>query len=72
MQPYLVVIEKADGNYSAFVPDRPGCVATGRTLEEVEHNMHEAITLHIQGLVEDRLPVPEPTARSEYMAVTEP
>jgi predicted RNase H-like HicB family nuclease len=69
MYRYLVVIEKADGNYSAYAPDLPGCVATGHTLTDVQHNMREAITLHLRGMLEDNLPVPEPTALSEYMAV---
>ena len=69
MYRYLVVIEKADGNYSAYAPDLPGCVATGKTAAAVERNMHEAIELHIRGLLEDNLPLPEPTARSEYIAV---
>ena len=69
---FLVVIEKADGNYSAYAPDLPGCVATGKTIEEVEHNMHEAIEMHVQGLIEDSLPVPASHAMSEYMAVAVP
>ena len=66
---YLVVIEKADGNYSAYSPDIPGCVAVGDTLEEVSQNMREAIQFHLQGLIEDKLPIPEPTTRAEYVAV---
>jgi predicted RNase H-like HicB family nuclease len=57
MYRFLVVIEKADRNYSAYAPDLPGCVATGKTVEETEHNMHEAIEMHVQGLLEDNLPV---------------
>ena len=72
MYRFLVVIEKADGNYSAYAPDLPGCVATGKTVEEVERNMHEAIEMHICGLLEDSLPVPESFALSEYMAVAVP
>jgi predicted RNase H-like HicB family nuclease len=72
MQRFLVVIEQARGNYSAYAPDLPGCVATGKTVEEVERNMHEAIGMHIQGLLEDSLPVPAPSAGSEYMAVAMP
>jgi predicted RNase H-like HicB family nuclease len=72
MHRFLVVIEKADGNYSAYAPDLPGCVATGKTVEEVERNMHEAIEMHIRGLLEDSLPVPESYALSEYMAVAVP
>lgn len=50
MYRFLVVVEKADGNYSAYSPDLPGCVATGVTREEVERNMHEAIEIHVRGL----------------------
>ena len=69
MYRFLVVIEKANGNYSAYAPDLPGCVAAGRSVEEVESNMHQAIEMHIQGLLEDNLPVPESAALSEYMAI---
>jgi len=69
MYRFLVVIEKANGNYSAYSPDLPGCVATGETVEEVERNIHEAIELHIQGLQEDNLPIPEPQAVAEYVEV---
>lgn len=69
MYRFLVVIEKANGNYSAYAPDLPGCVATGKTVDDAEHNMHEAIEMHIRGLLEDKLPVPPSFARSEYMAV---
>jgi predicted RNase H-like HicB family nuclease len=61
------VIEKAGRNYSAYVPDLPGCVATGPTIEEVESRIQEAIRFHIQGLKEDRLPIPEPSARAQYI-----
>jgi len=67
---YLVVIEKANGNYSAYVPDLPGCVATGETVADVRERMRQAISLHIQGLREDGLPVPTPSTSSEYVAVT--
>lgn len=66
---YLIVVERADGNYSAYSPDIPGCVAVGDTPEEVIRNMREAIVFHVQGLIEDRLPVPEPHTRAEYVAV---
>ena len=69
MHRFLVVIEKADGNYSGYSPDLPGCVATGRTREEAERNMHEAIELHVRGLVEDNLPIPESRSFAEYVAV---
>jgi predicted RNase H-like HicB family nuclease len=59
MYRFLVVIEKANGDYSAYSPDLPGCVAAGSTCEEAEQNMHEAIELHVKGLLGDSLPVPE-------------
>ena len=64
---YGVVIEKADGNYSGYVPDLPGCVATGATVEEVEHELRDAIRFHVEGLKEDGLPVPEPAAVCQYV-----
>jgi predicted RNase H-like HicB family nuclease len=69
MYRFLVVIEKASDNYSAYSPDLPGCVATGATREEAENNMHEAVELHVKGLLEDNLPVPPQTAVAEYVAV---
>ena len=64
---YGIVIEKANGNYSAYVPDLPGCVATGQTGEETEENLREAVLFHLEGLREDGLPVPEPSTRCEYL-----
>jgi predicted RNase H-like HicB family nuclease len=64
---YAVVIEKADGNYSAYVPDLPGCVATGRTVEAVEAEIREAVRFHIEGLKADGLPVPQPTTIADYI-----
>lgn len=69
MRRYLIVIEKAEGNFSAYSPDLPGCVATGKTRAEVEENMLQAIRLHIEGLKEDGLPVPVPTASAEYVSI---
>jgi len=69
MYRFLIVIEKANGNYSAFSPDLPGCVATGATREEVERNMHGAIEMHVRGLLEDNLPVPESNSFAEYIVV---
>ena len=69
MHRFLIVIEKANGNYSAYSPDLPGCIATGETREETERNMHEAIQLHVQGLVEDGLPIPESQSFAEYVAI---
>jgi predicted RNase H-like HicB family nuclease len=64
---YAVVIEKAEGNYSAHVPDLPGCVATGDTVADVEVEIRSAIRFHIEGLREDGLPVPAPTGSVEYI-----
>ena len=64
---YAVVIEKAEGNYSAYVPDLPGCVATGDTVAFVEHQIREAIRFHIDGLKQDGLDVPAPTSIAEYI-----
>jgi predicted RNase H-like HicB family nuclease len=64
---YAVVIEKAGVNYSAYVPDLPGCVATGATVAETEKEIAEAIRFHIDGLREDGLPVPEARSRVEYV-----
>ena len=69
MKRYLVVTEEADGNLSAYSPDLDGCVATGKTREEVEANMREAIRLHIAGLQQDGLPVPEPRSSADYVVV---
>jgi predicted RNase H-like HicB family nuclease len=66
---YAVVIEKAENNYSGYVPDLPGCVATGATIDEVEHLIREAIELHLAGLREDGLPVPQPSSQVEYVEV---
>jgi len=64
---YAVVIEKADGNYSACVPDLPGCVANGDTVESVESELRDAIRFHIDGLKADGLPVPTPTSIADYV-----
>jgi predicted RNase H-like HicB family nuclease len=64
---YAIVIEKAEGNYSAYVPDLPGCVATGQTVEDVEQEIRDAIRFHIDGLKADGLPVPGPTSIAEYV-----
>jgi len=64
---YAIVIEKAESNYSAYVPDLPGCVATGATVAEVESEIRDAIRFHIDGLKEDGLPVPQPTSIADYV-----
>lgn len=69
MKRYLVVIEQANGNLSAYSPDLPGCVATGKSRAEVEANMRAAIQMHIEGLRADGLPIPEPTTSAEYVTV---
>jgi predicted RNase H-like HicB family nuclease len=66
---YAIVIERADKNYSGYVPDLPGCVATGATVEETEQSLREAIELHLTGLREDGLEIPQPTSRVEYVEV---
>ena len=64
---YAIVIEKAESNYSAYVPDLPGCVATGETVAEVEQEMHDAIRFHLDGMREDGMTLPEPTAIVDYV-----
>lgn len=66
---YAIVIEKAEGNFSAYVPDLPGCVATGATIEEAEAQIREAIEFHLEGMREDGLPIPQPESRVEYVDV---
>ena len=66
---YAIVIEQAAANYSAYVPDLPGCVATGSTLEEVEEQIRKATVFHLQGLREDGSPVPPPSCHVEYVEV---
>ena len=69
MRRFLIVIEKCENNYSAYSPDLLGCIATGKTREEIEKNMHEAIQFHLEGLREDSLPIPKQTSFAEYVAV---
>jgi predicted RNase H-like HicB family nuclease len=64
---YAVVIEKANGNYSAYVPDLPGCVATGESVKAVENEIRAAIRFHIDGLKEDGQPIPAPTSIADYI-----
>ena len=66
---YAVVIETAESNYSAYVPDLPGCVATGATLEATERAIREAIELHLEGMREDGTPIPAPSSRVDYVEV---
>lgn len=67
MKRYAIVIEKAGSNFSAYVPDLPGCIATGSTVQETEQSLREAIALHLQGLMEDGLALPEPTSVVDYV-----
>ena len=69
MMRYAIVIEKAENNYAAYVPDLPGCVATGQTIEETEQQIREAIDLHLRGMREDRLPIPEPSSSVDYVDI---
>lgn len=66
---YAIVLEKAENNYSAYVPDLPGCVATGHTVEEAEREIREAIEFHIEGLREDGLLIPKPESIVEYLEI---
>ncbi len=69
MHRFLVVVERAGSNYSAYAPDLPGCIATGDTVDETRRNMQEAIELHLRGLKEDNRPVPDPTSFAEIVEV---
>lgn len=66
---YLVIFEKAGNNYSAYVPDLPGCITTGKTLEDTERNIEEAISLYLDTLREDGKPIPEPTTSAKPVSV---
>ena len=66
---YAIVIEKAEKNYAAYVPDLPGCVATGKTVEEIEQQIREAIEFHIRGMREDGLPIPDPSSQVDYVEI---
>ena len=69
MKRYLVAVEHTDTGFSAYSPDLPGCVTTGASREEVQANMQEAIQFHVDGLLLEGLPVPEPTSESTYVDV---
>jgi predicted RNase H-like HicB family nuclease len=66
---YAIVIEKAEGNYSAYVPDLPGCVSTGATVEETERAIREAIAFHLDGMRDDGTPIPPPSSQVEYVDI---
>ena len=67
MRKHAIIIERGENNLSAYVPDLPGCVTTGRTVEEIERNIREAIELHLDGLREDGEPIPEPHTAVAYV-----
>jgi predicted RNase H-like HicB family nuclease len=69
MRRFLVVVEKADGNYSAYSPDLPGCIAAGKTRDQATRRMHDAIELHLEGLREDGLAIPKSASSAEYVAI---
>jgi len=69
MRRFLIVVEKAGSDFSAYSPDLPGCVASGATPEETKARMRSAIDMHVQGLREDHLPIPEPSAIAEYVEI---
>jgi len=64
---YAIVIEKGEDNLSAYVPDLPGCITTGRATDEIERNIREAIAVHLEGLLEDGEPIPEPQTAVAYV-----
>ena len=66
---YAIVIEKAENNYAAYVPDLPGCIATGRTVEETEQQIREAIEFHLRGMRDDGLPIPKSVSQVDYVEV---
>jgi predicted RNase H-like HicB family nuclease len=66
---YAIVIERAENNYSAYVPDLPGCVATGQTTEETKREIADAIAFHLEGMQRAGLPIPEPSARTDHVEV---
>jgi predicted RNase H-like HicB family nuclease len=72
MYRYLVIIESGEHNYSAYVPDLPGCITTGATYEEVQKNIREAIALHLRGMIEDHEPIPVPQTAAEYADIPIP
>ncbi|GAC1458123.1 MAG: type II toxin-antitoxin system HicB family antitoxin [Ktedonobacterales bacterium] len=69
---YLIIIEQGAHNLSAYVPDLPGCVTTGRTRDEIIARMQEALELHLQGMRDDREPIPEPNSDPEWVEVSQP
>jgi len=64
---YVMIIEPGERNYSAYLPDLPGCIATGTTIEEVRQRMREAIEIHLEGMRADGLPIPKPSTLADYV-----
>jgi len=69
MRRYAIVVEKAEANFAAYVPDLPGCIATGATVVETERHLRKAIEIHVQGMLEDGFDVPEPSSIVDYVEV---
>lgn len=72
MKKYVVIYERGgsgEENWGAYVPDLPGCISTGGTLGEVRHNIRQALTLHVEGLKAEGLPIPEPTTHVDRVVV---
>ena len=67
MRKYAIVIERGENNLSAYVPDLPGCITTGKTVEEIQRNIREAIELHLEGMAEDGEAIPEPSTAVGYV-----
>ena len=72
MYRFLIIIESGKHNYSAYVPDLPGCIAVGNTVEEVEKNMQGAIKMHLRGMIEDHEPIPTPQTTARYVDIAFP
>ncbi len=72
MRRFLIIIEQGDHNYGAYVPDLPGCIATGKTVEEVKANMRDAIKMHLEGMIEDQESIPLSQTMAEYVDVAIP
>ena len=72
MRRFLIIIEQGDHNYGANVPDLPGCIATGKTVEEVKANMRDAIKMHLEGMIEDQESIPPSQTMAEYVDVAIP
>ena len=70
MAEYTIIIERAEGNYSAYCPDLPGCIATGSTVEKTIQRMKEAIKFHLEGLKESEIAIPEPSTKAVSIEVT--